>query len=627
MRNRFLKSAVSLLLGCALMSQPIEALAKDNRDAGIMSKFGSKWISSAHSTLYESQNEGGFTVYVPYNMMMPGQERFKNMFTKLFDIYSSKKGENYPKAFGLWSPTDIGNINGIETKYYTKFLSTQNGDTESVMATSDLGDYCPEFNIEYRYSGILIDKTKTQRGTVVTNPTFVSDFVQSKENAGSKGIPKTYIQYDKSGENPKTYNLKLIESQEVVHPQHLKLNWTGGSGIPDNVPTESPYYDTAEKVFEEWASRTEIGAKYKEAYQVHAANMGTEWWKILQKYVRIDGDLRTQTVLLTMVYSDVLHGGHVKYRTFFIPFPIQNNVIAYSIQVIDDKGEITEKSERPVNGVVTAVNGADALNKNIKTGEPLKLQRNKTYNAELGMMFASTQAHRTVTDKTAENAKPQIQIWLDASQGRSGGGRESQVAEKVFGSENVSDMSGLNVLEDDLLDRSRDSAIVANSSFYASLYDTSKIYNAGLAAFNVASFTVDEAFPTKGHLRFIVPDIYTDNGDNEYKNDDYIDLDFEVEEGGIDIPDDPQPEQYGDMNLGRREYRALHYKKTEEENDLDKPIMTTDPKNTLTTGKRQKDEKKKLKIRLEQKLFFYAHRKCHNPSATKAYLKLDNIQK
>ena len=82
------------------------------------------------------------------------------------------------------------------------------------------------------------------------------------------------------------------------------------------------------------------------------------------------------------------------------------------------------------------------------------------------------------------------------------------------------------------------------------MFDTSKIYNAGLAAFNVASFTVDEAFPAKGHLRFIVPDIYTDNGDNEYKNDDYIDLDFEVEEGGIDIPDDPQQEQYGDMNLG-----------------------------------------------------------------------------
>ena len=109
--------------------------------------------------------------------------------------------------------------------------------------------------IEYRYSGILVDLHNTHRGTVVTNSTFVSDFVQTKENAGSEGIPKTYTQYDKSGENPKRYNLKLIESQEVVHPQHLKLNWTG--------------------------------------------------------------------------------------------------VIAYSVQVIDDKGEITEKSERPVNGVVT----------------------------------------------------------------------------------------------------------------------------------------------------------------------------------------------------------------------------------------------------------------------------------
>lgn len=34
------------------------------------------------------------------------------------------------------------------------------------------------------------------------------------------------------------------------------------------------------------------------------------------------------------------------------------------------------------------------------------------------------------------------------------------------------------------------------------------------------------------------------------------------------------------MNLGQREYRCLHYKKTVEEDDKDKPIMTTDP----TTG-------------------------------------------
>lgn len=149
MRKCFLKRAVLVLLGCTLMLQPIEVLAKDNRDAGIMDKeFASfTWSSPKYQGVrYESQNEGGFTVYVPYSMTMPGQERFKNMFTKVFDIYNSKKGENYPKAFGLWSPTDIGNINGIETKYYTKFLSTQNGDTESVMATSDLGDYCPEFN-------------------------------------------------------------------------------------------------------------------------------------------------------------------------------------------------------------------------------------------------------------------------------------------------------------------------------------------------------------------------------------------------------------------------------------------------------------------------------------------------
>ena len=590
------KKIISIALAAVmLMNSASVTVFADNRDAGIMNKDSAKWTSSKYGKLaYESQNEGGFTVYVPYSMMMTGQERFFNMFTKLFDIYSSGVGTNYEKAFGQWTAPDMGTIGKITTKYYAKFLSTKDDDNESVMATSVLADYCPSFNIEYRYSGIMVDTRRNNQGTVVTNPTFASDFIQEgKANENNNERAKTYKQYNRQNEEIASYNLKLIEAQEVKHPKSLVKNYPGGSGIPSNIPRQSPYYDDAQRVFNAWAERTEIGAKYKAAYEQHAANMGTTWWKILQEYVRIDGDLDTQSVLLTMVYNDTNHGNHLRYKTYYIPFPIQNNIIAYSIQIVDDKGEITEKSERPLDGVSTAVNGADIINTNIKTGKPVELQRNKTYQAQLGMVFASTKENCSTTDKMNENARPQIQIWMDTRAGN-GGGRENPPT-KVFGSENASDMAGLNVLEQDLLDSSRDNTIRAGSSFYASMYNDTEVYHAGLAAYNVTSFAVDEQFPTKGHLRFIVPDIYTDNGDNEYKNDDYIDLDYVV----IDpiIPDkDPDPDLSGDMNLGQREYRCLHYKKTIEEDDKDKPIMKTDP---ITGEKVETGEYEKKKVDYE----------------------------
>lgn len=163
------RKIIPIVLATAMLisSVPVTAFA-DNRDAGIMNKDGAKWTSSRYGKLtYESQNEGGFTVYVPYSMMMTGQERFFNMFTKLFDIYSSGVGTNYEKAFGQWTAPDMGTIGKITTKYYAKFLSTKDNDDKSVMATSNLADYCPEFNIEYRYSGVMVDMNNTNRGTVV----------------------------------------------------------------------------------------------------------------------------------------------------------------------------------------------------------------------------------------------------------------------------------------------------------------------------------------------------------------------------------------------------------------------------------------------------------------------------
>lgn len=76
---------------------------------------------------------------------------------------------------------------------------------------------------------------------------------------------------------------------------------------------------------------------------------GMPWWKILQKYMRIDGDIKTQSVIMTIVYNDSTQGGHTKYKTYHIPRSVDNNVIAYSIQILDDKNKITGNSKRTLD--------------------------------------------------------------------------------------------------------------------------------------------------------------------------------------------------------------------------------------------------------------------------------------
>ena len=68
----------------------------------------------------------------------------------------------------------------------------------------------------------------------------------------------------------------------------------------------------------------------------YAPAYGMAWWQLLQKYMRIDGDVDKQSVTMTIVYRDTKDNGHIRYKTYYIPRPVENNVIAYSIQILDD---------------------------------------------------------------------------------------------------------------------------------------------------------------------------------------------------------------------------------------------------------------------------------------------------
>lgn len=81
----------------------------------------------------------------------------------------------------------------------------------------------------------------------------------------------------------------------------------------------------------------------------YAPAYGMAWWQLLQKYMRIDGDIKTQSVTMTIVYRDVTDNGHIRYKTYYIPRPVYNNVIAYLLQILDDKNEITGNSKRTLD--------------------------------------------------------------------------------------------------------------------------------------------------------------------------------------------------------------------------------------------------------------------------------------
>ena len=580
LKNKIIKTIVGVI-GSFFILYPITSFA-DNRDAGVFNKVNGIYFHDRYPrTEFSSHNEGGFTVYTPINQRMTGNQIMETMFTRMFNIYDSGIGSNYNKGVETFNVPGYETIKGIQTKYFVKSMSTFEG--ESAPATSDLMQLVPNFNVEFRYAGVMIEPN-TLHGTVTTNPTFFSDFIQGASSDGGK--QKTYTRYNKYGEPIETKKYYDNSGSVVKMPSQLVKNWTSGSGIPDNVASASPYYGNAEEVFTAWAERTSAGAQWKEYYTPVAAAEGKEWWEYLKEYLRIDGDLKTQSVLLTCVYHPT--SGGTRYTTYSIPFPIKNNIIASLVQIIDEKNNVIEYSERVIERVRNAYSGVDDMDVNALTGKPVKLQYGKSYQIEVALGFGAMDENETTTHKDEPNAKPEITFLYKKSAGTSS---ETESA-KILETENTDRLEDTMAREAVWLDRSLTGPIKGVT--YHSLYNPggdNYTYSVGLAGFKASTFTVDEQVPENGFIKVAVPQVYNVNGDNGYQNDDYLILEYVVEKTPTE-DDKPDDNMYGDLNLGRREYRSLHYKKTVEEDDLDKPIMSTDPTTGAQTPTGEYEKKK-----------------------------------
>ena len=251
--KKFIKKAVAGLLTAIFLTQPVMA-ATDYRDAGIFTQEKGMFLSNG--IRYMKHNEGGFTVYAPYTHNMTGQDIFVSMFKNLFNIYKSGVGSHYASAGARFhAPAGYTNIGGVNTSYFVKSVAANNGN--SIPATSDLHDFVSNYNVEFRYSGVMIDTKNNNRGTVVTNPTFPSDFASS---SSSGGAARLYNQYKKDQQTVAgQVTMYGGPGADYVIPwEQLKKDYPGGSGIPSNIASASPYYKLAQETFEKWAEITEI---------------------------------------------------------------------------------------------------------------------------------------------------------------------------------------------------------------------------------------------------------------------------------------------------------------------------------------------------------------------------------
>lgn len=567
--KKIYKHILSGFLALVVGFSPTLTYAEDYRDAGTFSGDGGIYRSDKNDYNYNSNNEGGFTAYVPYDHSYPGENIYRRMFTGLFSIYKSAYGSNYDAA-GAKFNSSIPSINGISTKYFAKTVSIGGISdnlgvvTEAEPATTDLHNFSPLYNVEFRYGGIAIDKD-TKRGSVITNPSFPDDILHSSGNA-----VRTYNRYKKNTADVlDTVSLSGNSGASVLPWQWLKSSYPGAGGVPSHYPTQSPYYGTYKDVFSLWAERTQVGAAYKAAYAQNPSNVA--WDEYLKNYFYISGDYRTQSVLLTAVYT---HDGHTYYTTYGIPFPVDANMIASKIQILDEKDNVLDYSERPLE-FTNAINGADFINKNMGTsnkaaGQPIKLEVNKTYGVELGLTFASKDKKQSTTQKNTSAAAPTIEV-IDTTP------QENEVTSLNTGV--ASTLKNLSSMERSIMDTNTEGTINTKKSQTVSLSRSSSetvTYYYGMAGYKNLSFTVQENFPTQGILRFVVPAIYDQNGDNSYRNDDYIELEYTLD-AQPEITEPLPTESYGDMNLGQRELRCLHYKKTIMEDNPDAPIYSTDP--------------------------------------------------
>ena len=547
-KNILHKIVATGLAAATLLSTTITAFA-DYRDTGMWNKNGGTAFSESNGNTYYRQQEGGMGVYVPYNLKNDhNDEIIKKMFTGLFNIYKNDIGDSYPTAGFLYNTSMTAG--GKAGKYFIKTVAFEPYDRtyESVPASVDIGQ---DYGVEFRYAGVMINKEGTN-GQVTTNPGFPSDTVRE---SGNNYVYKYPIYANQAA-------TVTMQSNAENRGKDDKVPWSwifwldeyqGGNGIPANTRTEyNRDADKAKATFEAWADRTQSGKWYKEEYEQDPglASPG-DWWQTANQKFRIDGDIdEGQSVVISIVYQDP--DKHKWYRSYQIPQPFEKNVAPEKIQILSQNDTVIDYSEKYWNNP-SALDGITQGEANVKnSGNAVTLTKGEVYKINVGL------AYFTKEDETTTSTRSDGLIVRICDRNN-----PSKVYKEYY-AQNTLSLINPSSDEQVALDLNSSNAAIGTPAMVVGTGGTEEVYYyTGIAPYLVPELIIDDTIPISGSIYAYAADHFSQNGDNEVVTDDMIKIDYTVTEGGGGgvNPQDPAP---GDMNIGQREYRALHHRVTED---------------------------------------------------------------
>lgn len=535
--------------------------------------------------IYYPYNTFGAYAYVPLHY---GVSEF-NSNTVGHAYLDMLRGTDYVGVGGraLRAANRYSGYNGLISNADT-LVKTSAQDSEStgntwVKAPLNIG---ADYNVNFRYAGLVINGfdigTSTAKAIIGTNPGFTSDWVSGSASDGNPFTAEVWNNKKQSFETTTVYGssggtiypLEMIYSNGIGQLPANKLwnkdfyhnNGNIGSNQATRINTENNG-QLAEKSFTKWADSSDTGKYYKEVAQaaIDAGQItGLSWWQVLNNLFQINGNVDdpTQTVYFYMVGNDI-NGDHSDfYHTYCLKGKIANNVSPTLFSVINSAGVVEGTTTRNE----TAMKAYEGNNE-VSYCDTIRLIPGEVYTLQ-GVLTYYAAADQTKKATSNSNRQSLFCVKTDGS---------SPTVTYPAVMQAVSDIDTKGISTSRRTDGKYSGSI--NASYDAGEYR----YNG--AAFSNIRFVVTADMPSTGYLVFATHDDYTQCGDNDCQTDDTLYIKYTLWD--IDIPTDPPAEvAYGDMNLGRREYRSYHFMTVVEKDNPEKPII--DPATNLPTGKFEK---------------------------------------
>lgn len=509
-------------------------------------------VVSYNGNVYYSDAKGGIQFYLAYDKSSAGTD-----VSPLLDAYLSPSklpgaqsgyGANAASA-GLKNENYESRYGG--SKYLFKYAAINYRDPGSGDPDLCWIDYGSPMTFVPRYIGLL--RTSSSY-TSSTNPYYPGDNVrESPYGDASVEVPIEYYEFKALENRMKTSHKDVYGLETDVYP----LDWFYNNGLSEyklfsktaysgsgNVKSNlrSAYNldkSIAQKVFRDWAANDpRYGAvyyQYAEAWMAAHGYSTADAWKLLNNIFQINGYGNN-----IVLYSVMDGGGTAWYKTYFVPGSVEHNVAATFLGIRDESDASSKKGESYRDP--TSVSEYGGLGISVETSNlttPVVLERGKRYTIDGVFTFYSKSGGRTISNVATRPSN----LYICAATN----GKPISVSAQPYP---VASVSNSYVYNNDVDGLTGGPVSAIRSATGNLLYQ-------GMA-FSAPGFMLPDDAPDSGYIFLSVPNAYAVYGDNDVLSDDDICIRYTISavSGDSDIQSSPA---FGDMNLGRREWRSYHH--------------------------------------------------------------------